>query len=392
MKKKKAYPKEPARADGQTRKKRRPGWKPYDYEAVYPQPVPGLPEDTIRKLIDQQRLAVYATKRIKAGTQMDVEIYPEFTRLPSWADKSVDREAQRRAQTDLNRKNSRKQCVRLINENFGPADYWLTLTYYDRCLPTDREQAKKDFRNWIARVNRRRKRAGLENAKYVRVIEWSNRGHRVRCHIHVVIDGGLPVEELLALWPLGGRAKPARLQKDEQGLTGLALYITKPHAKADEDTKFEKNWAASRNLRKPKEYKNHRDFGRRTVEQIAACPAEHYRRMEKKCPGYWCEQIEARWNGHNGLFYITAAMREKAQPGDLITISGKQEALEFMPPQERARLRKLLAQHSMLECVEIQADPQGHEAAVLRPPGGKTIITVPARACIVAEKAERRKT
>lgn len=389
--------------------RRRTRWKAYDPETAFPTPAdaggPGQPF-----LYDGKKASyAYATKRVTAGTQMDVEIYPDFQRLPAWIHRPVDREAQRKAQKDLNERKSRQACARLINENFGPADYWLTLTYYDHCLPTDRAAAKRDFSNWMRRVNYRRRRAGLPPAKYVRVIEWSDRGKRVRCHIHVVIDGALPVKQLLALWPLGARAKPARLSKDENGLTGLALYITKPHAKLEDDTKFEKRWAASRNLRPPRERKNHKDFGPRTVEAMAQRPATLYDTMERKSPGYWCEQAEARWNSFVKLYYIRAAMREKARPGDLVTISGQhpralESAMRVPDPAaadgtritslteiDRRRLMALLGKAGMLQVVQIcqqdAFDPLA--SAVLRPPGGQATVTVPLYACIIADKKGR---
>ena len=42
-----------------------------------------------------------------------------------------------KAQKNLNDKNARKYVERLINQNFGDRDIWLTLTYDDDHLPPD---------------------------------------------------------------------------------------------------------------------------------------------------------------------------------------------------------------------------------------------------------------
>lgn len=63
-----------------------------------------LDEDTARRLIDIQHKAVYVTKRVKSGPVMDVEIYPDFTRLPADAPRTPSRETQR----NLNEKTAEK--------------------------------------------------------------------------------------------------------------------------------------------------------------------------------------------------------------------------------------------------------------------------------------------
>ena len=103
----------------------------YDYEEAYQKQIENLEEDIIKRMMDGKKIKyVYATKEIKAGEQLEVEIYPEFTRkrveeIPEEGRRKKDRQAQR----NLNEKNSRKQCERVINENFGDRDIWATFTY-----------------------------------------------------------------------------------------------------------------------------------------------------------------------------------------------------------------------------------------------------------------------
>lgn len=107
-------------------------------------------------MIDRERRVVYATKTVKHGHQFDVEIFPDFTHLPGTLPK--DR-SNREAQRNLNDRNSRKECERRINENFGPDDYWVTLTCLPREEPQTMEDALRLFQNYIKRINYRRKSA-----------------------------------------------------------------------------------------------------------------------------------------------------------------------------------------------------------------------------------------
>lgn len=244
-------------------KSRRPSagkWQPYDYESAYELPLDQLTEQQVQEMIDRERRVVYATKTVKHGHQFDVEIFPDFTHLPG----NLPRDrSNREAQRNLNDRNSRKECERRINENFGPDDYWVTLTCLPREEPQTMEDALRLFQNYIKRINYRRKKRGLEPARYVYVTDWTKNGRRVRTHYHLVLDGGLPMDEVIELWGLGRKNTVEYLTLDERGLSGLAYYITKPHASDTEDIKHKKRWTASKNLRRPVEHKNHQAFGRR---------------------------------------------------------------------------------------------------------------------------------
>ena len=361
-------------------RKRSGKWESYDYESEFDLPLDELTEAQIREMIDQERRVVYATKIVKHGTQADVEVYPDFTHLPG----TIQRyRSNREAQRNLNDRNSRKECERRINANFGPADYWVTLSCQPREEPQTMEEAQRLFQNYIKRINYRRKKKNLPPARYVYVTDWTKDGRRVRTHSHLVMDGDLPMEEVLELWGHGRKNKIEYLVLDERGLSGLAYYITKPHASDTEDVKHKKKWTASKNLKRPAERKNHRDFGRRKVERLACRPADIYATMESKYPRYWCEAAEARHNGVNGYFYIRAVMRERCQAGDLVALTGRPELLAELPPV----IQKKLAKYKRYIVLSTQHyEIPGQETAIIRPAGTKQQIAVPARACIVYEK------
>lgn len=62
------------------------------------------------------------------------------------------------------------------------------------------------------------------------------------------------------MWKLGRRNQTRRLDYDENGLSGLAHYITK-------DPKGKKRWCASKNLKKPEEKRGDKDV---SVQEIGA--------------------------------------------------------------------------------------------------------------------------
>ena len=183
---------------GQERKRKKRGMQfiPYYYEAAYNKSIEFMHEWILENMFSHGRKMVYALKEITAGEQFEIEIYPQFRKMDD-----VPKEGQRivkdnsRAQKNLNDKNARKYVERLINQNFGDRDIWLTLTYDDEHLPPDGDidAAIKNMQNYIRRVNYQRKKRGLPNAKYVYVTEY-NEDAEIRWHHHIVMDGALDMD------------------------------------------------------------------------------------------------------------------------------------------------------------------------------------------------------
>lgn len=154
----------------------------YDYEEAYQKQLDMEDEYTAQQILKgKSKKTVYATKEIRSGEQLEVEIYPEFTKgQQSEIPTEAQRKKQKLAQWNLNEKNSRKMCERVIIENFGDRDIWATLTYTDENLPETMEEAQKNMQNYIKRLNRRRKKLGLKNARYVYVTEFGEKGRAAR--------------------------------------------------------------------------------------------------------------------------------------------------------------------------------------------------------------------
>ena len=130
------------------RKKRRKAvYVPYDYEAAYKNSLDKMEEANEERILKEGKVkSIYATKEIRSGDQLEVEIYPEFTK--GQKDQIPDegkRKRQRQAQKNLNDKNSKKMCERVIGENFTDRDIWATFTYTDDNMPASMEVATKNM-------------------------------------------------------------------------------------------------------------------------------------------------------------------------------------------------------------------------------------------------------
>lgn len=291
----------------------------YDHEAAYQKETEKAAEQQLLDMLKEGKRQVYATKEVRAGEQLEVEIYPEFTKKErAQIPNEAQRKKQRQAQRNLNEKNSRKQCERVINENFTDRDIWATFTYEDGQMPRSMKEAKDNMKRYIKRLNYCRKKAGLSNARYVYVTECSKAG---RWHHHIVMDGDMSMDAVEKLWKAGKRNQVRRLQKDENGLCGMAKYITKsPEEKGRKgDTgKGMKSWTPSKNLRKPKEKVTHYKFKPKDVEKVVK-DADALPEMLAKwyaVEGYTYTSGEIRYNDFNGRFYIYARMRKPPEGKD----------------------------------------------------------------------------
>ena len=124
----------------------------------------------------------------------------------------------------------------------------MTLTYDTLHKRDNVKDAKKDFHNFIKRVNRRRKKAGLPSAKYMGAIE--RKGTNI--HFHLIISGGLGRNELEDVWG-NGLSNASRLRIDDAELMQrLCQYIMK---EARDKEKFENTYICSRNLENPRSRK-----------------------------------------------------------------------------------------------------------------------------------------
>lgn len=291
---------------------------PYDYEAAYNKAIEDMHEWFTEQMFKNRKKIVYALKEITAGDQFEIEIYPQFKSMDEVpeAGRRIKRDNSK-AQKNLNDKNARKYVERLINQNFTNRDIWMTLTYDNEHLPPDGDidAAIKKMQKFIRRVNYQRKKRGLPNAKYVYVTEYSQNAD-IRWHHHIVMDGDMDMETVEACWQQSSRNEIRRLQKDENGLSGMAKYLVKEK----ERIKSEKRWNSSQNLQDPDikvvhskrpaaggSYKQISTFvdgmvkNRNTIPEI----------LKQWYPNFDFTDANVYYNDFNCMFYIHARLRKR---------------------------------------------------------------------------------
>ncbi len=189
-------------------------------------------EERIERIFRKVKVKRYKKRAIFSGDIVEYEIYP------IWETNSDVRRAKteisKESQKALNALNRRKRIIRLINTNFTNEDAWYTFTYTNRVT---HEQAEKDADNYIRRLRYKARKLGFE-LKSMCVVEST----KARTHIHLICNfRNRDIAE--SLWTYG-RTEGQRLQPDEEGLTALAIYISK-------ECNGKKRYKASRNLVKP---------------------------------------------------------------------------------------------------------------------------------------------
>ncbi len=243
------------------------------------------------------------------GNYFDGAIYPVFQKPGVRRAKSKPTSE---VQAHLNRTNALKHLVRLINANFVKGDYELTPTYDDDHLPGTFEQAERDIKNFIRRIKRAWKKAGIVRPlKYCYRLDVSEDG---RFHAHMFLTAGLDRDLIEDLWGKGW-ANTIRMMPRNDGLAGLSEYVGgKELVEGDKRLSY-RRWSRSKNFIVPEPAQRDAAFTVAQVRQIA--DAFEKRRVheyfEALYPGY--RLVEARFdhNGFNrGYYFYFQMVRESA--------------------------------------------------------------------------------
>lgn len=216
--------------------------------SLFDLPLSPLETETPEEMLENLRhrdVYRYRTKTYRAGNMLECEIFPLWN-TKAEAERAKKAKPSRKAQENLNRKNTQKKITRLTNANFTDADLWGTFGYDNANLPAAPENARKDVVNFLRRVKNRRKKLGITSPlRYLYVTEWSEDGEKKRVHHHIIISGDMDRDELESLWKGGAYPQTRRLRvKEDCGLNGLAAYLSK-------GGKSEKMWGHSQNLKMP---------------------------------------------------------------------------------------------------------------------------------------------
>lgn len=233
------------------------------------------------------------------GEYLDGDIYPVFQPAGKRRGRCKPTSA---IQERLNQKNAEKRLTRIVHANFAPDDLALHLTY--RLTPESGKEAMRLVRNFLRKLQRRYRKLGIA-FKYILSTEYGGRGGRI--HHHLIVTGGLDRDEIERLWE-HGFANSKRLQFTENGVTGLAHYITK-------DRHFYKRWSGSRNLAKPAPAQVD---GQITMEEVmdladAAESGTAHEWFEARYPDFELVCCVPYRNNINRGVYIHFEMRRKKQ-------------------------------------------------------------------------------
>ena len=160
-------------------------------------------------------------------------------------------------QKNLNDKKSKRYFGQLLNANFTDKDLHGYFSYSTENHPSTIEEAEKNIKNYIRKVNYQRKKLGLESARYITVLEYDidREGRPKHIHHHLIIDGELSRDQLEDLWRHKrekgqkkgkkiGRTNVRHLEPDQNGLIGLAMYLSKRDSS-------KRKWSPSLNLKNP---------------------------------------------------------------------------------------------------------------------------------------------
>lgn len=275
----------------------------YDYENFYDVPIDSFKDKYIEELLKENKIDHhYVTKTIKSGNQFEVEMYPIFNKKDIEKFKPKKKPS-KKAQKNLNEKNSRKRLIRLINSNFDKDDWAIHLTYSNKNLPPTVEDAEKEVYKYIRKINYRRKKAGLPNAKWIYVTEYDPK-KKIRVHHHLLMEKGIDRKIMKDLWTNGIRTEIKELEPDEFGLTGLANYVSK-------DPKGKKRWKSSKGLKQPIERKSYTVFSKSKISKMIKDNTliSHYMNSNYKSKLYLSHEV--RYNKTNHMYYIYVHMRVK---------------------------------------------------------------------------------
>lgn len=266
--------------------------------------------------VDQSNVGAYRTKTVRAGDFLYVSCYPlvpanirreQETQLVELEQSGALKKGGK-LRAKWNRHNNTRRTWKfeqLVHANFGQGDHHICCTYpveewdadRSQIVCRDREDAKRDLRNYIRRLRRMLKRHGCDLSEFRWIVCTVTKesmkeavNPRPDVHHHHMLVHGIP-EHLRAeaemLWDLG-TCNADRLQEDgNTGVARMAGYIARQEGSANGERAGEKSYSCSRNIIRPEEKVSDVKISRRRVSQIAADVRVNAREVfEKVWPGY----------------------------------------------------------------------------------------------------------
>ena len=254
----------------------------------------------------------YRRRTTVSGPRIDAEVFPVFGRNQRGGLRRAKHQITREAQQRANDERSRLHFIQIVEMNFTEKDVAIGLDYAGKAPTPDR--VDKDIRNFIARVKRARKKAGLPEMKYAYAIggdEMPAAGYSgKRPHVHMIMTGGIDRDVLEQIWK-HGRANCHRLQPRDEGLGGIAVYFTRQKQDRPEKPGVRK-WRGSRNLDQPEPRSRDARMPNSRVKRIARDFRNEAKDvMEKLYPGYMMQDVQVRYSDIIDGVYIRCVLRRR---------------------------------------------------------------------------------
>lgn len=239
----------------------------------------------------------YCRKVIRAGCTVDVQYtYPTrygegLTRARHNLDSVTPLEVEA-----YNEELAIRKLTLLLNENFNPDDWFVTLHYEIDNRPADIETAKKQLRTFLTKLKGLYESEGV-TLKYIKATAFGERG---ALHHHIVIPRGVETTKITKLWKnvikASHKARPPQytaLYSDGE-YSVLAAYICKQGEKSGKSVKNMRRFTCSRNIKKPE------------AEEIKWVDKPKWQEPPTPWPGYYIEQdsIRAGCNPITGKPYL----------------------------------------------------------------------------------------
>ena len=286
----------------------------WEYEGLF-DAVPSTADDLLGEYWRSEAVNIkvgkmgYRTATTKAGDRLEADIYPIFGRSQEREARKALKRGTPESQKKINVKNAKRRLILMLEENFKVfEDDTFTLTYAEE--PRDLKRCRMDFRNFLLRVRRWREKNSLPELKCLWTI---GRDADHRMHIHGVMNGGVPIKDMIKLWGLG-IVNGSPLQSYGNGVEGYANYLYKQNelAKARGEREYVHMWSGTRNLNKPKEHKSDSKMSNRKVKLLSkSFDREAKEIMEKVYPGYTLERHVVYFSDSVDGVYIHCVMRRK---------------------------------------------------------------------------------
>lgn len=196
---------------------------------------------------------VYRQRIIRAGNTIEVEnTYP--TKFGDTLSRKKRGKTTPEAMQVYNEELAIRKLTRLINTNFIPEDWFVTLHYENHNRPSDYEKAVAQLSAFLRKVRKLYQEWGIE-FKYIKRTAFGERGG---IHHHVILPQGEKFRKITELWKehikstRDARPPDCRALYDTGEYSSLAAYIVRQPMRQENDG-YIKKWVGSRNLKKPTE-------------------------------------------------------------------------------------------------------------------------------------------